>query len=140
MAAARLLLDTHAVLWWWRDIPRLSPAALSAIEHNDAISVSAVSAFEVALKWRLGKLTMIDDPAINFPRLMELNGFASVAVAEVHALRAGLLPGEHRDPFDRLIAAQALEDGLTVVTRDAAFAAFGCKVLWQMALVDGSAR
>lgn len=92
--------------------------------------MSAVSAFEIALKWRLGKLTMIDDPAVNYSQLMQANGFSSLAINDAHALRAGLLLGDHRDPFDRLIAAQALEENLTVVSRDPAFARYGCKVLW----------
>lgn len=130
MVTAGLLLDTHAALWWWRDIPRLGKQARAAVEDGGAISVSVVSAFEIGLKWRLGKLTMIDDPAVNYPLLMASNHFVGLAVTATHALRAGLLPGGHRDPFDRLIAAQALEERLTVVTRDPAFAAFGCKVLW----------
>lgn len=73
---------------------------------------------------------MIDDPAVNYPMLMAQNNFSTLMVSNAHALRAGLLPIEHRDPFDRLIAAQALEENLTVVTGDPAFAAFGCKVLW----------
>lgn len=94
------------------------------------MGVSAIAALEVAIKYRIGKLDMIGDPATNFPRLMETHRFNRVEVTEAHALVAGLLPGEHRDPFDRMIAAQALAGGLTVVTCDPAFAAFGCKVLW----------
>ena len=130
MAAPRLLLDTHAALWWWRDTPRLGSAARAAIENGGDIAVSAISAFEISLKWRLGKLAMIDDPAVNYPLLMARNSFTDLTVSQAHALAAGLLPGDHRDPFDRIIAAQALTDGLTVITRDPAFAAFGCKVLW----------
>ncbi len=127
---AALLLDTHVALWWWRDLRRLSPAARLAIETTSTIFVSAISAFEIGQKWRLGKLPMIDDPALNYPRLMAENRFAALAISDTHSLAAALLPGDHRDPFDRLIAAQALAEGLTVVTRDPAIAAFGCKVLW----------
>lgn len=130
MTAAGLLLDTHAALWWWRDIPRLGVKAREAIEDGGAIFVSVVSAFEIGLKWRLGKLPMIEDPAINYPLLMARNHFVGLALTETHAMHAGLLPIEHRDPFDRLIAAQALEEELTVVTHDPAFRAFGCSVLW----------
>ena len=101
-----------------------------AIESGEPIVVSVVSAFEISLKWRLGKLTMIEDPAVNYPLLMAHNGFADLAVSRAHTLAAGLLPGDHRDPFDRIIAAQALAENLTVVTRDPAFTVFGCKVLW----------
>ena len=72
----------------------------------------------------------IGDPSLRYPALMKAHDFASLLVTEAHALRAGRLPGDHRDRFDRLIAAQALEEGLIVVTRDPAFAAFGCTVLW----------
>ena len=130
MTSARLLLDTQAALWWWRDLARLGPNARTAIESGESILVSAVSAYEIALKWRLGKLPMIDDPLVNYPLLMAQNDFGSLAVTDAHSLRAGLLPIQHRDPFDRLIAAQALEHGLTVVTCDPQIAAFGCKVLW----------
>jgi PIN domain nuclease of toxin-antitoxin system len=125
-----LLLDTHAALWWWTDLPGLTPAARTAIEASRTVSVSAISALEVAIKYRIGKLDMLGDPAINFPRLMDAHNFSRVDVTEAHALVAGLLPGPHRDPFDRMISAQALASGMTVVTRDPAFAAFGCKVLW----------
>jgi PIN domain nuclease of toxin-antitoxin system len=125
-----LLLDTHAALWWWREVQRLSATARDAIETSQEIYVSAASAFEIGQKWRLGKLAMIDDPAENFPRLMAENRFLAISLTDAHTLTAGLLPGDHRDPFDRLIAAQALAEGLTVVTRDPQFAAFGCKVLW----------
>ncbi len=127
---AGLLLDTHAALWWWREVRRLSAVARDAIETAPEIYVSAASAFEIGQKWRLGKLAMIDDPAENFPRLMAENRFLAISLTDAHTLAAGLLPGDHRDPFDRLIAAQALAEGLTIVTRDPEFAAFGCKVLW----------
>lgn len=127
---ADLLLDTHAALWWWRDLPKLSRAAIAAIEDGPSIAVSAISGLEIAIKWRTGRLTMIDDPVMNYPRLMRENGFIDVAIEPSHALSAGTLPGNHRDPFDRVIAAQALALGLIVVTCDPAIAAFGCKVLW----------
>lgn len=130
MAAARYLLDTHAALWWWRDIPRLSPNARAAIEDGDDIFVSAISAFEVGLKWRLGKLAMIDDPTANYPLLMVRNNFIELAVSQAHALAGSLLPGDHRDPFDRIIAAQALAEDMTVITCDPQFPVFGCRVLW----------
>lgn len=125
-----LLLDTHAALWWWRESPLLSVAAYRAIEGATRPWVSVASAFEVAIKHRIGKLDDIGDPATKFPALMLAHEFVPLQVSQPHALRAGRLPGDHRDPFDRMIAAQALEEDLTVVTRDPAFAAFGCKVLW----------
>ncbi len=125
-----LLLDTHAALWWWTELPKLTAAAQHAIESARSISVSAISALEITIKYRVGKLDVIGDPALSYRPLMDRNRFTALAVDDGDALRAGLLPGSYKDPFDRVIAAQALNRGLTVVTRDAAFAAFGCKVLW----------
>jgi len=128
---SRYLIDTHALLFWWGGSPRLSAPAVEAIANPDAvILVSAASAWEIATKFRIGKLNDIGDPAEHFPALMQRDGFAPLPVSIAHGLRAGLLEGEHRDPFDRLIAAQGLMEGATVITRDPEFAAFGCKVLW----------
>lgn len=125
-----LLLDTHTALWWWTGLAKLTPTANAAIVAAHRVSVSAISALEIGIKFRLGKLPMIGDPAVNFPRLMDLHGFHRLDLSEGQALVAGLMPGDHRDPFDRVIAAQALAADLTVVTRDQAFTDFGCKVLW----------
>lgn len=126
----RLLIDTHVALWWWRSSAQLSEVARQAIAGADTVFVSAVTGFEIANKFRIGKLTMLGDPAETLPRLMAAHDFSPLPVSGAHALAAGLLPGVHRDPFDRLIAAQALAEGMTVVTRDPVFTDFGCKVLW----------
>lgn len=127
----RFLLDTHALIWWWLNDPKLSRSAAAAISTNDnIIFVSPVSAFEIALKVRSGHLPTMIEPLQQFQEAAERDGLAHLSLRYGHAREAGLLPGDHRDPFDRLIAGQALVDGLTVITRDAAFAAFGCKVLW----------
>ena len=127
----RLLLDTHALIWWWLDGPQLPKSGRDAIGSpaND-IFVSAATVWEIATKWRIGKLQEIEDPESQYAPLMARNGFVSLPIDDRHTMRAGLLPGEHRDPFDRLIAAQALIEDLTVITRDPAFAAFGCDVIW----------
>ena len=126
-----LLLDTHAAIWWWFNSPKLSSRAREAIAAaSESIFVSAVTTVEIAIKFRIGKLPDFGDPAVVYSKLMAQDRFADLDVTPIHALRAGLLPGEHRDPFDRLIAAQAHENGLTIVTRNPAFFAFGCKVLW----------
>jgi PIN domain nuclease of toxin-antitoxin system len=125
------LLDTHAALWWWTDLPKLGRVALAAIEEAATpIFVSTVSGFEIALKWRLGKLPNLGDPRDSYEPLMMRNRFIDLPISAAHAVRAGTLDGAHRDPFDRLIAAQALMEDLTVITRDPEIAAFGCKVLW----------
>lgn len=131
MSKIRLLLDTHAAVFWWKASPFLGQQAFQAMAADQAdISVSAISGLELAIKHRIGKFDDIGDPTLRFPALMAQHRFTSVAITERHALAAGMLPGDHRDPFDRLIAAQALEEDFTVVTRDPEFERFGCKVLW----------
>jgi PIN domain nuclease of toxin-antitoxin system len=126
-----LLIDTHVAIWWWTEPDQISPAAMEAMTAGrESIFVSPVVAVEIAIKFRVGKLTVFGDPAADFPRLMAENRFQSLPITQAHALAAGLLPGAHRDPFDRIIAAQALAENMVVVTCDPEFAAFGCKVLW----------
>lgn len=125
------LLDTHTALWWWTDLPKLGQRAVDILESTDErIFVSAVSGLEIALKWRLGKLSNLGDPRGSYEQLMLQNDFKDLPVSARHAIRAGTLEGRHRDPFDRVIAAQALSEELTVITRDPEIAGFGCKVLW----------
>ena len=125
------LLDTHALLWWWTNAPRLGSGARATIEKSDRpIHVSAAVVWEIAIKSALGKLPMIADFQGQYPQLMRDNGFNRLDVTDTHALRAAYLPGTHRDPFDRLIAAQALAEDLVVITRDPEIAGFGCTVLW----------
>jgi PIN domain nuclease of toxin-antitoxin system len=130
MSAARYLLDSHALIWWWIDSPRLSTAARDAIANGAAILVSAATVWELATLTRLGRLKGIEDFADSYAPLMARNSFTTLPVTDTHALRAGLMGGDHRDPFDRMIAAQSLIEGLPVITRDPALAAFGCEVIW----------
>ena len=128
---ARYLLDTHALIWWWQSDPSLSPKARAVMaDRENEILVSAVSGIEIAIKVRKGKLPRMADVLPIYGDAVLDDGFAHLAVNHDQAIRAGLLKGEHRDPFDRLIAAQALTARATVITRDRAFAAFGCDVLW----------
>lgn len=127
----RALLDTHTFLWAMLDDPRLSPRARDAIEdgQNDIV-VSAVTGFEIALKQQLGRLTL-PSPAPEFlPARMTAFGFESLAVDMVHALRAATLPPIHRDPWDRILVAQAQTEGLAIVTADPAIARYDVPVLW----------
>ena len=127
----RLLLDTHAFLWWVTDDERLSAAAKLAIADADnQIFVSAASAWEIATKQRLGKLDGVPRAGERFSELVMADGFQHLAVDHRHALRAGGYVLEHRDPFDRMLAAQSELEALPLVTRDPAFALFGTRILW----------
>jgi PIN domain nuclease of toxin-antitoxin system len=127
----RLLLDTHALLWFVSDDSSLSRAAKVAIEDpaNDVL-VSVATAWEIAIKAGIGKLSLdAPSPASFFDEQMALNSFEFLSIQPAHAFRAGDLPFHHRDPFDRLLVAQALVEGLTFVTRDD-LAAYGAPILW----------
>jgi PIN domain nuclease of toxin-antitoxin system len=127
----RLLLDTHALLWWWTDDARLSAAVRLAIgDEANEVFVSAASAWEVATKHRLGKLTDVPQAAQRFVELMDADGFIPLAIEHRHALRAGAYAYDHRDPFDRMLSAQSEVENLTLVTCDPALAIFPCKRLW----------
>ena len=127
------LLDTHTLIWWWDDNARLpGPIRSMMTDPANDIFVSAAVGWEMATKVRVGKLPDMAEAVadVNFDRWVIEDGFRHLDVRQDHGVRAGLLPGEHRDPFDRMIAAQALIEGLTVITRDPSLAAFGCDVIW----------
>ncbi len=127
----RLLLDTHALLWWWTDDPRLLEAARDAIANpENEIWVSAASAWEIATKERLGKLELLPNLTLRFNDLIEQSRFRLLAIDASHALLAGSLRQDHRDPFDRMLAAQAQIENLHLVTTDRAFEAFGTPIFW----------
>lgn len=127
----RLLLDTHAVLWWFNGDPSLSPAARSAIaEATDAVFVSAVSALEIATKHRLGKLPEARLLSARFEEMTAHESFSPLSITLAHARVAGQMTLAHQDPFDRLLTAQALLEGLTIVSRDRVFDAAGVNRLW----------
>lgn len=127
----KLLLDTHALLWWLTDDDRLSPAArLAVADESNEIFVSAASAWEIATKQRLGKLDQVPEATRRFGELVAADGFAHLAITHLHALRAGAYGTAHRDPFDRMLAAQSEIESLALVTCDAAFRAFGTRTLW----------
>ncbi len=115
----RLLLDTHAFLWAAADPDRLQPAAREAIEDSaNEVLVSAAVAWEISIKVALGKLTVPADPPVWFPARVRSLGFQTLGISSAHALAVGGLPDLHRDPFDRIMIAQAQNEGLTFVTRD----------------------
>ncbi len=127
----KALLDTHALLWWWTDDPLLSATARSFIQNQDnTILVSAASAWEIATKHRLGKLESAAEAVSRFHELATLDAFEHLPVTSLHALRAGTLEVDHRDPFDRMLAAQCELEGVPLITCDAAFAGFRVRTMW----------
>jgi len=127
----RLLLDTHVLLWWWTDDARLFGAARDAISNpENEIWVSAASAWEIATKDRLGKLDLLPNLTLRFNELIEQSRFRLLAINASHALLAGSLRQDHRDPFDRMLAAQAEIERLTLVTADPALSQFDIARLW----------
>ena len=126
----KLLLDTHALLWWFLDDPHLPPTARSAVSAADEVHVSAVSAWEIATKQRIGKLDRVEGTLTRFSQLVMRNGFIHVPLTHEHGLRAGGYDVPHRDPFDRMLAAQAELDGAVLLTKDPAFAAFPVRTTW----------
>ena len=127
----RLLLDTHALLWWWTNDPRLSDTARRAIaDEGNQVLVSAASAWEIATKHRLGKLPHAAQALDRFNELVVADGFEHMPISYLHSLKAGAYSNEHRDPFDRMLAAQADMEKAVLVTLDPAFAGFQCRVMW----------
>ncbi len=122
----RLLADTHAYLWWLGDDPQLGSEARDRMAAPTAIvHVSAASIWEISIKSSLGKLEFDGDPVSEIWR----SGFVELPMTAEHALRAGRLPRHHDDPFDRMLIAQAQLENLALVTKDAAFAAYGVSVI-----------
>jgi PIN domain nuclease of toxin-antitoxin system len=127
----RLLLDTHAFLWWLAGESALSPAARKAIgEDKNTIFISAASAWEIATKYRIGKLPGVASIVGNLGAVIADQGFTDLPICLYHAQVAGTLPGVHRDPFDRLLVAQALLEKLLIVSNEQQFDAFGVSRLW----------
>jgi PIN domain nuclease of toxin-antitoxin system len=127
----RFLLDTHALLWWFTDDDRLSTTARDLIgEESSNIFVSAASAWEIATKQRLGKLAGVPQAASRYTELVAADGFIHLPMTHLHSLRAGSYDVPHRDPFDRMLAAQSELEKLPLVTRDPAFEQFGISTIW----------
>ena len=127
----RLLLDSHAFLWWLIDSPRLSDFARQAIaaETNEVL-VSAVTAWEITTKHRLGRLPGVEPVALDIAGTIASQGFDELAITVADAARAGALPGPHRDPFDRMLVAQALSGNLALVSIDSVMDQYGVWRLW----------
>lgn len=130
----RLLLDTHAFIWWLAGSDRLPAVARRAIgnESNEKL-VSAASAWEITTKRRIGKLPGAEALADDVPGAIAGEGFEELPITVEDAVRAGSLPGSHRDPFDRMLIAQALAHNLVLVSIETLFDQYGIRRLWETA-------
>ena len=127
----RLLLDTHAFFWWLSGSSRLSlPARQAIADEDNEVMVSAASAWEIATKHRLGKLPDAEALALDIPGAIAGQNFEELPITVEHAVRAGALPGPHRDPFDRMLIAQALSGNLVLVSIESLFDSYGVRRLW----------
>jgi PIN domain nuclease of toxin-antitoxin system len=127
----RFLLDTHTLIWWMTDDRRLSKPAHALIAHRDNVSlVSAVSAWEIATKVRLGRLPAAADLVQSFVADVIREGMEILAVSAEHGIRAGSLHGSHQDPFDRMLIAQAVAENIPIVSNDRAFDQYDVERLW----------
>ena len=127
----RLLIDTHALLWWLSDDQSLSVAARKAMaETSNVLLVSAASAWEIATKVRLGRLPGAEELAADFQGFMLREGFTTLDITADHGIRAGLLPGPHKDPFDRMLISQAQAENVPIVTNERSFETYGVRRVW----------
>lgn len=127
----RVLLDTHVILWWLTDDSKLPEAPREVIaDPGNEILASAASAWEISTKYRLGKLPEAADVALDFDSVLIRAGMTPLPITVAHAIRAGALEGDHRDPFDRMLIAQGQLESVPVVTGDSAFSLFDVELIW----------
>jgi PIN domain nuclease of toxin-antitoxin system len=127
----RYLLDTHTLLWWMTSDSHLSKTAQSLLEEpRNRSLVSAVSAWEIATKVRLGRLPVAPRFVENLVADLESHEIDILVVTAEHGIRAGLLPGPHKDPFDRMLVAQALVENIPIISNDRALDGYGITRLW----------
>jgi len=127
----RFLLDTHALLWLAFDRRLLSPHVLQAVASSqNEILVSAATAWEITTKYRIGKLDFARGLSVNFIPRVTAAGYQLLPITTEHALRAGLLPGDHKDPFDRMIAAQAIHEDIPLLSNDSQLDVFSVRREW----------
>ncbi|MFZ3266597.1 MAG: type II toxin-antitoxin system VapC family toxin [Terriglobales bacterium] len=127
----RLLLDTHALLWWFSDDPALPASCRKLIaQSGNSICVSAASAWEIATKFRLGRLESASELVQDFGGYLDRENFLNLPVSYEHGIRAGMLPGPHQDPFDRMLIAQAEVERLFILSNEKAFDQYGVRRIW----------
>jgi len=127
----RAILDTHVFLWWVLDIPRLSVEARSILQDGaNELLFSTASAYELTIKAQSGRLSLPEPPDSYVPSRLAANAFETLSIELAHALRAGSLPAIHRDPFDRMLIAQAQIEGLPILTADPAISRYDVETIW----------
>jgi PIN domain nuclease of toxin-antitoxin system len=125
------LLDSHVLLWWWFDPDRLSEPVRDAIQDPaNPVLVSAATVWELSLKHQQGKLPELDEAMADLPGLLQADGFGALPISLFHGLRAGGYSHAHRDPFDRMLAAQAELERLVLITADPQLSSFSCQIFW----------
>ena len=123
----RLLIDSHALMWWFEAAPALSTAARAAIaDPTNEVLISTAALWELTIKSSSGKLALPAD----LETMVSSQGFAVLSIRFVHLRKFETLPRYHRDPFDRMMIAQALAEGIPIATNERAFAAYGVQIVW----------
>jgi len=125
-----VLLDTHVLLWWLQGGSKLSPTARTIMQSRGQVLVSAASAWEISIKYRAGKLDAASALMARFQSVIEAENFVELPISVRHAIDAGLLKGPHKDPFDRVLIAQARAEGVAVISTDKYFDDYGVSRLW----------
>jgi PIN domain nuclease of toxin-antitoxin system len=126
----RVLLDTHTLLWWWKTPQELSATARRTIESDsNTIVISAAVAWEIAIKTKTGRINF-QAVLARWSDLLKEDNFTELAIVSEHGIRAGQLPLHHRDPFDRLLAAQAQAEDSPILSVDRIFDAYGVRRIW----------
>lgn len=127
----RFLLDTHVILWWLQGGERLTSRTRKLLtDPSVRVLVSAASAWEIAIKFKAGKLDAAESVVSRFTSILDENAFAELPMSANHGVRAGLLDAPHKDPFDRMLAAQALIEDVPIVSNDRVFDALGVQRIW----------
>ena len=127
----RILLDTHAFLWSVMDDPKLSDRARSIfLDADNELLISAVTGFEIAVKYALGKLELAEPPRDFIENRILNNALTQLPISLSHTYRLSHLPPHHRDPFDRLLISQALEEDIPLLSTDSAFGLYNVEVIW----------
>ena len=126
----KVLIDTHTFLWMAAE-PEKLPARAREVCESAELVLSVASVWEIGIKWETGRLSLPASPREYIALQIKRGGIAMLPIQYRHALLAAGLPMHHRDPFDRMLAAQCLEEGLKCVTRDSAIAAYGVEVVWE---------